>query len=433
MKTMRILVFVILGFALMINPTFAAIRVSGDTLPLSADTLWWNNGGDGSTAAMIGCNGVGHLTVDVGSDLKSSNGFIGLQTDAYGTVSIDDVGSTWTINNDLTVGMLGSGALTLTNGATVSVAHDVTVNSTSEMALLLNGPSPMITAGGSLTNDGTIRMFVDNWAEPGTFTPISVAGDWTNNGNIEAYGGVWNEATRTLEVPEAMEVALNYDGSISTFDMDLIQAPRIKFLDSETQVQAGISFPQGSGAHSVTVSYAILASADTMEVDFFMAWEFVGVPQGQEALLSFEIGTHYDVEKIAIEHNETIIEPEFLHYSDGWLSFAGDVSGEYCIGYYRPAMPRMPGDANGDGKVDGSDVTIVADNWQAGVGNPNPTTITWQMGDFNHDGQVDGSDVTILADRWQAGVSTTAVVVPEPSTIVLLLTALIGLAVWRRR
>ena len=81
--------------------------------------------------------------------------------------------------------------------------------------------------------------------------------------------------------------------------------------------------------------------------------------------------------------------------------------------------PDIPGDANRDSKVDGSDVTILAGNWQAGVtGEPNAT---WDMGDFNGDGKVDGSDVTILAGNWQAGVETAATSVPEPSMLVLLI------------
>ena len=91
----------------------------------------------------------------------------------------------------------------------------------------------------------------------------------------------------------------------------------------------------------------------------------------------------------------------------------------------------LPGDANGDGKVDGSDVTILAGNWQAGVGDPNPETITWEMGDFNGDGQVDGSDVTILAGNWQAGVNPESAAVPEPSTVALLIAFFASLAMGR--
>lgn len=97
------------------------------------------------------------------------------------------------------------------------------------------------------------------------------------------------------------------------------------------------------------------------------------------------------------------------------------------------AKSDISGDANNDGKVDGSDVTILAGNWQAGVGNPNTETVTWEMGDFNGDGQIDGSDVTILAGNWQYGVEATATAVPEPSTLGLLLTVLVYWCITLRR
>ena len=95
----------------------------------------------------------------------------------------------------------------------------------------------------------------------------------------------------------------------------------------------------------------------------------------------------------------------------------------------------IPGDANRDGRVDGSDVTILAGNWQAGVTDQasvaESPTVTWDMGDFNGDGRVDGSDVTILAGNWQYGVANVATV-PEPSTMALLLAIFASLSVFRR-
>ncbi|MGD9127167.1 MAG: Ig-like domain-containing protein, partial [Planctomycetia bacterium] len=78
----------------------------------------------------------------------------------------------------------------------------------------------------------------------------------------------------------------------------------------------------------------------------------------------------------------------------------------------------LAGDANRDGKVDASDVTVLAGNWQAGVGDGQAAT--WQMGDFNGDGKVDASDATVLAGNWQAGVTEYMTVVsdPEPETTV---------------
>ncbi|MGD9127198.1 MAG: dockerin type I domain-containing protein [Planctomycetia bacterium] len=84
------------------------------------------------------------------------------------------------------------------------------------------------------------------------------------------------------------------------------------------------------------------------------------------------------------------------------------------------------GDANKDNKVDASDATILAGNWQAGPG------ATWEMGDFNGDGYVDASDATILAGNWQFGTGATSV--PEPSTLIGLVTLLLaGWCVVRRR
>ncbi|MGD9128827.1 MAG: PEP-CTERM sorting domain-containing protein [Planctomycetia bacterium] len=53
------------------------------------------------------------------------------------------------------------------------------------------------------------------------------------------------------------------------------------------------------------------------------------------------------------------------------------------------------------------------------------------MGDFNRDGKIDASDATILAGNWQAGTNSTAV--PEPSTVVLLVTLLGGVLIYARR
>ena len=77
------------------------------------------------------------------------------------------------------------------------------------------------------------------------------------------------------------------------------------------------------------------------------------------------------------------------------------------IGAYE--FVHISGDANCDGRVDGSDVTILASNWQAGV--TSESNATWGMGDFNGDGKVDGSDVSILAGNWQVGVNSTLVAV----------------------
>ena len=103
----------------------------------------------------------------------------------------------------------------------------------------------------------------------------------------------------------------------------------------------------------------------------------------------------------------------------------------YDSAFFENTQVQVPGDANKDGKVDGSDVTILAGNWQVGV--DGTVQATWEMGDFNGDFKVDGSDVTILAGNWQYGVTAAAAAVPEPSVMVLLAGLFTALLVWRRR
>ncbi len=87
--------------------------------------------------------------------------------------------------------------------------------------------------------------------------------------------------------------------------------------------------------------------------------------------------------------------------------------------------PTIPGDANGDGKVNDADATILATNWQTFTG------ATWAMGDFNNDGAINDVDATLLAANWQSGAEQS---VPEPSTLAGLLgLCLVGLLASVRR
>jgi len=55
----------------------------------------------------------------------------------------------------------------------------------------------------------------------------------------------------------------------------------------------------------------------------------------------------------------------------------------------------LPGDVNGDGKVDLTDLTMLARNWQQNV-------MPYTNGDVSGDGKVDLTDLTMLARNWQA-------------------------------
>jgi hypothetical protein len=91
-------------------------------------------------------------------------------------------------------------------------------------------------------------------------------------------------------------------------------------------------------------------------------------------------------------------------------------------------IPLILGDANGDGKVDINDLTIVLTNFGQSLG-----LGAWAKGDFTGDGTVDINDLTIVLTNFGHTSSAAALsAVPEPASAVLLvccgLAALVGQA-----
>ena len=90
-----------------------------------------------------------------------------------------------------------------------------------------------------------------------------------------------------------------------------------------------------------------------------------------------------------------------------------------------------PGDANGDGRVDINDLTIVLSNF-------GKTGCAWSQGSMDGDlaGRVDINDLTIVLSSFGQSVGTAAgslSAVPEPGAALLLAAALVGLLGYARR
>jgi len=76
-----------------------------------------------------------------------------------------------------------------------------------------------------------------------------------------------------------------------------------------------------------------------------------------------------------------------------------------------------PGDVQPDGKVDGGDYTIWADNYGK-TDAPAWSDGGWTVGNFTEDTNVDGGDYTVWADNY--GYGTGGAPVPEPATLLVL-------------
>ena len=111
----------------------------------------------------------------------------------------------------------------------------------------------------------------------------------------------------------------------------------------------------------------------------------------------------------AILTSYSLMETAFA--PDGSELWTYDISGTVAPGsvdQYSLVYPGA-GDANGDGKVDVNDLTIVLSNF-------GQTGMTWSQGDFNGDGSVDINDLTILLSNFGTTSGAGIQAVPEPST-----------------
>jgi hypothetical protein len=78
---------------------------------------------------------------------------------------------------------------------------------------------------------------------------------------------------------------------------------------------------------------------------------------------------------------------------------------------YGSMAAPIPGDASGNGFVDGGDLNVLLANW-------NKTGASWSDGDFTGNGYIDGGDLNILLSNWNAGIdpAKSAATAASPAT-----------------
>ncbi len=163
----------------------ADITPTGDVSP-SNPSAWTS-----STDGYIGNTASGTLTVNGGSDILSSYGYIGYGSAATGVVSVSGTGSTWTNSSEVNVGYHGSGTLSITNGGTI--------NSGDACVGRLSGSMGMVTLDGmGSTWIDSYYLCVGGYYGTGTGT-VSIANGGSVSVAAETYIGWTTGSTGVIQ------------------------------------------------------------------------------------------------------------------------------------------------------------------------------------------------------------------------------------------
>ena len=162
------------------HPTSGAVTFTGDT--------------SNSTNVIVGDTGQGNLTIDDGSSLSNTEGYLGFSTGSNGTVNVS--GGNWTTSGNLTVGRNGTGSLAISGGTVSNTIGFAGFNAGSNGTVNVSGGtwtnSTFLTIGslgtGSLTisNNGIVSN-VNGAVGAGTGSNGTVnvsGGSWTNSGYL---------------------------------------------------------------------------------------------------------------------------------------------------------------------------------------------------------------------------------------------------------
>ena len=318
--------------------------------------------------------------------MDSTNGFIGFAAGSEGYASVS---GNWT-NDSLYVGYGGNGSMSVIGG---------TVNSVNGVIGVTPGAEGNVLIG---------DHFCATWN-----CDNLIVGDY-GTGHLSISGGsqVFSTSSTVGENSESLSsVSIHYENArwTNSNDLSIGENGKVEITNSGLLSVGGtLAIDSGCIEMSYNGKLALAGEADDSITDF------LNLVEGDGSILCCD--------NINREWKDITTATEGVEYNLTYLT-TGDLAGYTLLEVISGPLPMpfpWPGDANLDGRVDGSDVTILADNWQYGVGSPPKD---WSDGDFNGDGKVDGSDVTILAMNWQYGVPTSVNAVPEPSCLILLVIA----------
>jgi autotransporter-associated beta strand protein len=300
---------------------------------------------------------------------------------------------------------------------------------------------------GGLTKIGTGTLTLNGFGEytgvttvsAGTLNVISPGGVAFNNGGLWTSGPIVNNAALLFDPGSTIIVGTIGGTGVTTVSASELRATQIISQGGINIVNRGVVKLLSNGGLSTINALNIDA---TSQLDLTNNHLIINYGSGPDPIASIA----------ALIKNSA---------RAGWQgpgitsSTAAANSSSYGLGYADSADPGNPaglasgqieikytllGDANLDGKVNGTDFAILASNF-------NQAVTSWDQGDFNYDGKVNGTDFAYLASNFNQGASQSATAaldsfaaanglmadVPEPMCAVMMVMAGFGILGRRRR
>jgi len=472
-----------------------AVIQTGGVVAGNAGSNDWRIGGGGSSADS---GAVGVYNLSGGTFSAPGN----LQVGAFGTGTFIQTGGTVTVAAYLAIGRFsgGTGVYNMSTGnGVLNATYNLLVGEQGTGALLLGGTSVVNTnqlaiavsdggaSTGVVTQTGgtmnapsgvTIGINAGNSGTPavtgtynlygGTLLTSSISqnslssisgyfnfsgGTLVATGNstnflqglskvvVQSGGAIINTNGFNITVAQALVSGGGKDGGLTKLGSGAMTLSNRNTYSGGTTVDAGLLIAAdglasvGSGTINLNGGGVIFRSTSAGAVNALLtsgynsgSWTGTGIDSTAAA------------DDLAHLHAVGMLQPSSAIPFEGQSLGTGDVAVKYT--YY--------GDTNLDGKVDGSDYSVIDNDY---LFNSNPANASdpltgWQNGDFNYDGVIDGSDYTLMDDAFnrQGAVITEEVAtstaqiagssspagVPEPSAALLLAMPAMGLLGRRR-
>jgi hypothetical protein len=220
------------------------------------------------------------------------------------------------------------------------------------------------------------------------------------------------------------------------------------FIPSENEWYKAAFYNPAKGSYwtyptqSNTVPSNVLSATGTDNANYFNGGDTdptnLLTPVGTFAASPGLYGT-FDMGGDVFQWNEAVLGGSYRGVRGGeWFETSVQLTSSQRNSGYFPAddsnyfgfrvAASDPGDANGDGRVDINDLTIVLSNF-------GKTGCTWSQGSMDGDlaGRVDINDLTIVLSNFGATSAASAAqlsAAPEPAALALVAAALAALAGW---